>query len=164
MGDENVLDPHLFFGMARRGSPQRCKRRFVSLPVKAANCQCAGDEAALCGRPPADIIASVTSPLRARIKHFLKRLIVIGFSSVLAVTAVAYAVDYLIFRSRVDSNRQPYGQVTITRYDAITQKSGRTQFIFNPPETQTCAHALFPRAGCPPCWYLERHKEQRTDI
>jgi len=106
----------------------------------------------------------VTSLLRARIKRFLKRLIVIGISSALAVTAVAYAVDYFLFRYRVSANRQPYGQVTITRYDAITQKSGKTQFIFSPPEAQTCAHALFPRAGYTPCWYLERHTEQRTDI
>jgi hypothetical protein len=112
----------------------------------------------------ADIIAPVTSALRARIKHFLKRLIVVGLSSALAITAVAYAVDYFLFRSRLSSNRQPYGQVTVNRYDAITQKSGKTQFIFNPPETQTCVHALFPREGYTPCWYLERHTEQRTDI
>jgi hypothetical protein len=91
-------------------------------------------------------------------------LIVVGLASVVAVTAVAYAVDSLIFRSRVTSNRQPFGQVTVTRYDAITQKSGKTQFIFSPPETQTCVHALFPRGGYTPCWYLERHTEQRTDI
>lgn len=118
----------------------------------------------LCRRQDADIIAPVTSTLRTRIKHFLMRLIVVGLSSALAITAVAYAVDYLIFRSRVASNRQPYGEVTITRYDAVSQKSGKTQLIFNPPETQICAHALFPRAGYTPCWYLERHTEQRTDI
>jgi hypothetical protein len=115
-------------------------------------------------REAADIIAAVTSPLRARIKYFLERLIVVGLASVVAVTAGAYAVDSLIFRSRVTSNRQPFGQVTVTRYDAITQKSGKTQFIFSPPETQTCVHALFPRGGYTPCWYLERHTEQRTDI
>jgi hypothetical protein len=112
----------------------------------------------------ADIITPVTSPLRARIRHFLKLVIVVGLSSALALTAVAYAVDYFLFRHRVASNRQPYGQVTISRYDAIMQKSGKTQFIFNPPETQTCVHALFPREGYTPCWYLERHTEQRTDI
>lgn len=88
----------------------------------------------------------------------------VGVALVLSVTAIAYAVDYFLFRYRVSANRQPYGQVTITRYDAITQKSGKTQFIFNPPETQTCVHALFPREGYTPCWYLERHTEQRTDI
>jgi hypothetical protein len=106
----------------------------------------------------------VSSPLRARIKHFLKRLIFIGVPSVLGVTALAYTVDYAMFRQRVAANRQPFSQITVTTYDAVEQKSGKTQFIFNPPEVQTCANALFPRAGYPPCWYLQRHTEQRTDI
>jgi hypothetical protein len=88
----------------------------------------------------------------------------VGLSSALGVTAVAYTVDYAVFRYRVSTNRQPFGQITVTTYDAVEQKSGRTQFIFNPPEAQTCVHALFPRAGYVPCWYLQRHTEQRTDI
>lgn len=106
----------------------------------------------------------VSSELRARIKHLLKRVTAVGISSALGVTALAYTVDYLVFRHRVATNRQPFGQVTVTTYDAVLQKSGKTQFIFNPPETQTCANALFPREGFPPCWYLQRHSEQRTDI
>ncbi len=106
----------------------------------------------------------MSSALRARIKHFLTRLIVVGISSALGVTAFAYAVDYVVYRYRVAANRQPFGQVTVTRYDAVLQKNGKTEFIFNPPEAQTCVHALFPRAGSVPCWYLERHTEQRTNI
>jgi hypothetical protein len=89
---------------------------------------------------------------------------VVGLSSALGVTGVAYAVDYVVFRHRTAANRQPFGQVTVMPYYAVRQKSGKTQFIFNPPEAQTCVHALFPRAGYPPCWYLQRHTEQRTDI
>jgi hypothetical protein len=88
----------------------------------------------------------------------------VGLSSLLGVTALAYTVDYAVFRYRVSANRQPFGQITVTTYDAIEQKSGKTQFIFNPPQAQTCVHALFPRAGYVPCWYLQRHTEQRTDI
>jgi hypothetical protein len=106
----------------------------------------------------------VTSVLRAKIKHLLKRLIVVGLPSVLVVTALADAVDYAVFRYRLSRNRQPFGQITVITYDAVQQKSGKTQFIFNPPEAQTCVHALFPREGYLPCWYLERHTEQRTDI
>jgi hypothetical protein len=106
----------------------------------------------------------VTSALKAKIKRFLKRLIVIGMSSALGVTAVAYAADYAVFRYRVSANHEPFRQVTVTIYDAVAQKSGKTQFIFHPPEQQTCANALFPRAGYPPCWYLQSHSEQRTDI
>jgi hypothetical protein len=90
--------------------------------------------------------------------------IVIGLSSALGVAGVAYAVDYVAFRYRVSTNRQPFGQVTVMPYFAVPQKSGKTQFIFNPPEARTCVHALFPRAGYAPCWYLQRHTEPRTDI
>jgi hypothetical protein len=109
-------------------------------------------------------LPAVTSAQRARIKHILIRLIVVGLSSALSVAGLTYAGDYALFRYRVAANRQPFGQFTVTRYDAVPQKSGKTQFIFHPPEAQTCAHALFPRAGFTPCWYLQRHTEQRTDF
>jgi hypothetical protein len=106
----------------------------------------------------------VSSALRARIKHFVKRLAVVVLSFALVATALAYSVDYVVFRYRVAENRQPFGQVTVYSYDAVAQKSGKTQLIFNPPEVQTCVNALFPHAGYVPCWYLQRHSEQRTDI
>jgi hypothetical protein len=106
----------------------------------------------------------VSSVLRAKIKHFLKRSLVIGLSVALGVTSIAYAVDYAVFRYRVATNRQPYGQVAVRRYYAVQQKGGKIQFIFNPPEQQPCVHALFPHGGYTPCWYLERNPEQRTDI
>ena len=73
-------------------------------------------------------------------------------------------MDCAVFRYRLWTNRQPYGQITVTSYDAVTQKSGKTEFLFNPPEAETCVHALFPHQGYPPCWYLARHTEQRTNI
>lgn len=106
----------------------------------------------------------MSSDIRLRTKHLLKRLIFVGLSSALSLTLIAYAVDYVAFRYRVSTNHQPFGQITITSYDAVRQKSGKTQFIFNPPEGQTCVNALFPREGYVPCWYLQRHTEPRTDI
>lgn len=82
----------------------------------------------------------------------------------LVAAAIAYAVDYAVFRHRVATNRQPFGQITVSSYDAVLQKSGKTQFIFNPPQAQTCAHSLFPQDGFVPCWYLRRHSEPRADI
>ena len=106
----------------------------------------------------------MSAALRAEISHFLKRLIILGLASIAALALLAYSVDYLVFRYRVATNRQPYGQFTVSSYDAVQQKSGKTEFIFNPPEPQTCAHALFPRDGFVPCWYLQRHTEPRTNI
>ncbi len=106
----------------------------------------------------------MSTAVRARIKRFLARVLLIGLSSLLLVTLLAYTADYLVFRYRVSSGRQPFGQIVVSSYDAVRQKSGKTQFIFNPPQPQTCAHALFPQDGFVPCWYLQRHTEQRTDI
>jgi hypothetical protein len=82
----------------------------------------------------------------------------------LGLTLLAYAADYVVFRYRLTGNRQPFGQIMVSSYDAVQQKNGKTEFIFNPPQTQTCVNALFPRAGYVPCWYLQRHAEQRTNI
>jgi hypothetical protein len=100
----------------------------------------------------------------AEFKRWLLRVIVIGLASAVGLTALAYAIDFAVFRYRVASNRQPYGQITVSSYDAIPQKSGKTEFIFNPPQAQTCVNSLFPREGYTPCWYLQRHSEQRINM
>jgi hypothetical protein len=113
---------------------------------------------------PAYNFPTVSSSARARFKRFLKMLVAWGVGTVLGATLLAYAGDYAIFRYRVASNRQPLGQVTIYAYDAIPQKSGKTQFVFEPPQVETCANALFPHSGYVPCWYLQRHNQPRTDM
>ena len=80
------------------------------------------------------------------------------------VTALGFGVDYAVFRFRAATSRNPYGSVTVTHYYAVLQKNGKTTFTFDPPQSQTCVNALFPQGGLPPCWYLSRHPEQRTDI
>ncbi len=49
-------------------------------------------------------------------------------------------------------------------YYAVRLKSGKTEFLFQAPRQQTCVNSLFPHFGTAPCWYLQRHPEQRTDI
>ncbi len=81
-----------------------------------------------------------------------------------SLALLAHAIDYLIFRYRVASNRSPFGSVTVQSYYAVGQKNGKTEYLFDPPQAQTCIHAAFSHAGYAPCWYLSRHSEQRTDI
>jgi len=85
-------------------------------------------------------------------------------SALVAFLLIAYLADYCVFRYRVSANRQPFGSVTVEHYDAVAHKDGKAELIFNPPVQQTCVNAVFPHAGNPPCWYLSRHAEQRTDI
>jgi hypothetical protein len=106
----------------------------------------------------------VSTVLRERVKLLVKLSLPIAISSALFLTALAYAIDSIVFRYRLSTNRQPYGQFTVNSYDAVQQKNGKTEFLFNPPEAQTCVHALFPHDAFVPCWYLRRHTEQRTNI
>ena len=101
--------------------------------------------------------------LSAPIRHFLKRLLAAMLSALTGVVLLTYVIDYGVFRYRMGTNRA-FGQVTVTSYDAVPQKNGKTEFLFNDPQLQTCVNSLFPRAGYLPCWYLQRHTEQRTNI
>ena len=98
--------------------------------------------------------------LRERLRRIFLGLLLV----VLGTALLVFGVDYAVFRIRVASNRNPYGSVVVSHYDAVLQKNGKTQFIFDPPQAETCVNALFPHAGSPPCWYLSRHPEQRTNI
>ena len=101
--------------------------------------------------------------LNTKIRRFLRRLLLTALLLLAGIVLIAYGLDYAIFRHRVAANKG-FGQVAVTTYDAVQQKSGKTEFLFNAPQMQTCVNSLFPRAGYVPCWYLQRHSEQRTDI
>jgi hypothetical protein len=94
----------------------------------------------------------------------VKRGLRIGVLVLAGLAAAVYCGDYAVFRIRVAANWTPYGSVTVEPYYAIGQKSGKTQFIFQAPQPQTCIHALLPHSGYSTCWYLSKHTEQRTDI
>ena len=94
----------------------------------------------------------------------VKRGLRIAVLAVAGLAAAFYCGDYGVFRVRVAANWNPYGSVTVEPYYAVAQKSGKTQFIFQAPQPQTCIHALMPHSGYSACWYLSKHTEQRTDI
>ena len=102
------------------------------------------------------------SPLTGR--ALIGRIVVGTTLGLLALAALVFGVDFCVFRIRDTTNHHAYGSVVVTRYYAVLQKNGRTQFIFNPPGPESCVNALFPHAGLLPCWYLRRHSERRTDI
>ena len=102
----------------------------------------------------------MASSLKARLWRIFFGVIL----AAVAAAALAYGLDYAVFHIRAATNRNAYGSVTVNHYYAILQKNGKTQLIFDPPQAQTCVHALFPHEGWLPCWYLMRHPDQRTDI
>jgi len=84
--------------------------------------------------------------------------------AIIVLAAIAYGADYGVFHYRLATKRQPFGSVTVEHYDAVEHKNGKAELIFEPPVQQICVKSLFPHAGDPPCWYLTRHAEQKTDI
>lgn len=100
----------------------------------------------------------------SNLREILRRILVGSIAAIASAALIAYGVDFVVFRVRVATNRNPYGSVVVNHYYAVLQKSGKTQFIFDPPQPEPCVNALFPHSGSPPCWYLSRHPEQRTDI
>jgi hypothetical protein len=106
----------------------------------------------------------VTQTSTRNLRERLRRLFVGVVVAVLGLAALTYGLDFAVFRARAAMNRNAYGSVTVNHYYAILQKNGKTQLIFDPPQAQTCVHALFPHGGWIPCWYLSRHSDQRTDI
>ncbi len=97
-------------------------------------------------------------------REIIKRFVQRAFIIVVLSSATLYACDYLLLRFRIATNRTPFGTVKIQPYYAVPQKDGKTQFLFDDPEDETCVHSLFPHAGDDPCWYLSGKKEERIDM
>ncbi len=105
-------------------------------------------------------MALTAAVLRERLRRIFLGIVIF----ILGTALLTYAVDSGIFHLRVATDRDPYGSVVVSRYYAVSQKNGKTQFIFDPPAAETCVNALLPHSGMQPCWYLKRHPEQRTNI
>ena len=82
------------------------------------------------------------------------------FAGMLFLTALAYAIDSVLFHYR----RAQFATVKVAPYYAVPLKDHKTEFLFDDPREETCVNSLFPRQGDSPCWYLKRHKEQRIDM
>ena len=100
--------------------------------------------------------ANKTGP---RLRRRAVRLLVAG----VGLLGIAYGADYCVFRYRLATKRQPFGSVTVEHYYEVAHKDGKAEIIFDPPVQKTCVHSLFPHSGDPPCWFLIRHAERRTD-
>ena len=79
------------------------------------------------------------------------------------VLGLAYAVDDFSLRYRIPKSRQPFDTVAVHRYDAISEKNNKVEFVYEDPVNETCVRSLVPHLGYVPCWYLRRHTEQRIN-
>jgi hypothetical protein len=94
----------------------------------------------------------------------MTRLFVRGLAILLFAAGMVYAADYAVLRYRIWRGLSAYGSVTIDAYYAIQEKNGRTEYVFDSSQPQTCVNSWFPHLGCPPCWYERRHSEKQIRI
>lgn len=94
----------------------------------------------------------------------MKRGITLAVLSLVILSAAVYAGDYAVLRFRLAKGKRPFGTVTVYRYYAVEEKNLKTEYAFDNSAAVTCVHSLFPHFGCSPCWYLNRHTEQRIDL
>ncbi len=77
---------------------------------------------------------------------------------------VVMAALYLADVAELQLRKDPTGVVTVHPYTAVPRKDKKEEFIFEDPEDEDCVNSLFPHQRMPPCWYLQRHPEKRTDL
>lgn len=94
----------------------------------------------------------------------MKKILLRTVIFVLAIAALAYVVDYFIWRVRVATNHNPYSSVTVQYYYAIGEKNNKTEYDFQPPQQETCVNSLFPHSGYSPCWYERKHTEKAIQV
>ena len=92
-----------------------------------------------------------------------KRSIALTFAGLASVLLALYVGDYVFLWLRIQRGNG-FGSVTVRRYYAVPQKSGKIEFLQAEPQDQTCVRSLFPHMGDAPCWYVRRHTEQRIDM
>ena len=83
------------------------------------------------------------------------------FLALLLLLAAIYIVDFAWWKYRVLTSAGVLGSVEVERTYAVRLKDGKTEYMFAPPETQSCVYSLFPH-GNPPCWYLNRQARKQT--
>ena len=70
--------------------------------------------------------------------------------------AILYAADYAIFQHKMSQNNGAAALGTVTSYYGTALKDGKMEIFTDQPQTETCAHSLFPHSGYRPCWYASK--------
>lgn len=91
----------------------------------------------------------------------MRRRAVTAAGIILLLLAAIWPSDYLLWRYRVRSGKNPYGSHVVTTYYVIPQKNNRVEMVSGGKATERCVNALIPHEGYRPCWYVARHTEQR---
>jgi hypothetical protein len=91
----------------------------------------------------------------------MKRLLGQFVKYLLAFALVLYVGDWVVFEVAVH-RQAAIGSVQVERFLGTRLKGEKEEYDYLGTQDVSCARAIFPRASNPPCWWVERHREQWT--
>jgi hypothetical protein len=77
----------------------------------------------------------------------------------LIAAALLYVVDWGLIAVRI-KRHTAYGSVTVSQYLVTPLKGQKEEYDYLGSVDRQCVRSIFSHGGDPPCWWLERHKNQ----
>ena len=93
--------------------------------------------------------------MKAAFMRKLGTIVQVALASVLLV----YVADWSLLHIRIHRGTA-FGTVQVEQYLATPLKGSKAEFDYMGTTAQSCSNSLFPQAGNPPCWWLQRHTTQ----
>jgi hypothetical protein len=81
-----------------------------------------------------------------------------GIAGVLLIAALAYPVDWAVWKVRVVQGGG-LGSVQVDMYTVAELKGGKEDYYPDGTSMVTCSKSLYPQEGNDPCWWVERHRQ-----
>ena len=82
----------------------------------------------------------------------------VALSLLVAVLAL-WVGDWAVFRVQA-ARGHGYDSVQVEQYLATALKGNKEEYDYLGQTQVSCARALFPHGGTPPCWWQRRHHQQ----
>ena len=96
------------------------------------------------------------------IEKFVFRTIAKSVLALILLAAVAYPVDFAVWRTRLamsHDGRGGMGTVEVNRVVAAELKGNKEDYYFNGTMTVDCSESLYPQGGNGACWWVRRHRD-----
>ena len=91
------------------------------------------------------------------IETYAFKMLVRGVAGVLLTAALAYPLDWGVWRVRV-SRGGGMGSVQVEMFTVAELKGGREDYYPNGTAVVPCSRSLYPQGGNGACWWVERHR------
>ncbi len=76
--------------------------------------------------------------------------------AVILLPVLVYLCEFVFIRFKMAVQGSGAAVGSVQFLQAAELKSGKTEVYYGNPQTEVCAHSLFPQLGHRPCWYARR--------